>query len=86
MTSDYTRAQAIRRPSGHIIVDGSQVADTVQCVHCGAHWVPQIGSGRRRGFCMRCNGLVCGRSDCYACVPAERQLEIREAVIKIDGA
>lgn len=47
---------------------------TLQCAHCGGHWVPQPGSGRIRGFCQRCCGPVCGPG-CAACVPLEQLLE-----------
>jgi len=47
---------------------------TLQCVHCGRHWVPRPGSGITRGYCLRCNGPVCGPG-CAECVPAEQQLE-----------
>jgi hypothetical protein len=47
---------------------------TLQCVHCGGHWVPQPGSGRVRGFCQNCMGPVCGPG-CAACVPTEQLLE-----------
>lgn len=50
---------------------------TIQCAHCGRHWVPRPGSGRVRGFCTRCNGPVCGPG-CAECVPAEARLEILE--------
>lgn len=49
-------------------------AATIQCVHCGRHWVPQPGSGRTRGFCMRCNGFICG-PECQECIPVEQMLE-----------
>lgn len=78
----YENVEAVHKPSGHIILDGNQVADTIQCVHCGRHWVPIKGSGRVRGFCMKCNGMVCGRKTCHTCIPSEKRLEIREAVIK----
>lgn len=52
--------------------------ETLQCCHCGGHWMIQPGSGRIRGFCMRCNGPVCGPG-CAECVPMERQLELAEA-------
>ncbi len=77
--TDYSKAIAVHKPSGHVIVDGNQIADTVQCVHCGAHWVPIRGSGRVYGFCMNCNGKTCGRKSCHACVTSEKKLEIRES-------
>lgn len=49
-------------------------ATTVQCVHCGGHYIPRPGSGNVRGFCMRCNGPVCGPG-CAECVPVEVLLE-----------
>lgn len=50
------------------------VVGTLQCCHCGGHWVPRPGSGTVRGFCQNCNGPVCGPG-CAACVPAEQMLE-----------
>jgi len=50
---------------------------TLQCVHCGGHWEVKPGSGRVRGFCMNCNGHVCGPR-CSECVPFEKRLEIEE--------
>lgn len=68
------------RESGYLVVmdPGSDKpileTATVQCVHCGGHWVPQPGSGRVRGFCGRCNGPICGPC-CQSCVPTEQLLE-----------
>ena len=50
---------------------------TLQCVHCGGHWIPTPGSGRVRGFCQNCYGFVCGLG-CQACVPTELLLENME--------
>lgn len=47
---------------------------TLQCVHCGGHFPHRPGSGITRGFCMNCNGPVCGKS-CAKCVPEEQLLE-----------
>lgn len=49
-------------------------AKTLCCCHCGGHWFPQPGSGRVRGWCMNCNGPVCGPG-CAECVPVEQLLE-----------
>lgn len=73
----YGDAVAIHRPAGAILVDGRQVADTLQCVHCGGHWVPQKGSGRVRGWCTRCQGPVCGLS-CARCLPLEKALDLMD--------
>jgi hypothetical protein len=51
-------------PDGYVIIvapDAPTVErDTLQCVHCGKHWMVVKGSGRTRGFCMKCNGVHCG--------------------------
>lgn len=71
------------REAGRIIVSdpGSDKAiletGTVQCCHCGGHFVRQPGSGKVRGWCMNCSGHVCGPG-CAACVPAEQMLENME--------
>lgn len=68
------------RESGTIIVAGPNFegpvleAGTVQCVHCGRHWIRRPGSGIIRGWCMRCNGPICG-PQCEECVPQEQQIE-----------
>lgn len=78
---EYPHAKAVRRPSGHLLLDGQQVADTVQCCHCGRHWVMLRGvEATLPHYCSRCDALVCDRPACRVCVPAERQLEIREAI------
>jgi len=49
--------------------------DTMQCVHCMKHWLVIPGSGRRRGWCTRCNGPVCGAEVCMTqCVPFEKKV------------
>lgn len=68
---------AVTRPSGAILVDGQHVADTVQCVHCGGHFVMQKGSGRIRGWCYNCSGIICGPS-CQTCVPYEKKLDLAD--------
>ena len=63
------------KPKGAIVVDGREVAETMQCVHCGGHYVRVPGSGTRRGFCTLCHGVTCGAAGCDACVPFEKRLE-----------
>jgi len=69
----------VLRPHGTLITfncDGPELEqDTVQCCHCGRHWVWVPGSGRKRGFCTQCNGITCGSAQCDKCVPIEQQLE-----------
>lgn len=72
-------ALPVRKPAGAILLDGQVVADTLQCVHCNAHWIPQPGSGIVRGFCRNCMGPVCSAA-CAACVPFERKLDLAEQI------
>lgn len=70
------------KPSGVLITthpdtDLCEQVDTIQCVHCGCHWVHKAGSGRIRGFCLLCCGHICGPG-CEECVPAEQMLENME--------
>ena len=71
-----------RGPAGYVQIttpDGARVEyQTLRCVHCGCHWIYQPGSGRKRGWCMRCDGTTCGARKCLACVPYEAQIEILE--------
>lgn len=72
----------LKNGKGAIVQNGEHIADTAQCVHCGAHWVPKKGSGIQRGWCMSCNGVCCGKKECMECVPFEAQLEIAEGTRK----
>jgi hypothetical protein len=67
-------AESVRKPSGHIIVAGQEVCDTLKCCHCGHVWIPIKGSGRIRGWCMKCSGPTCGSHECNACYPFEKKL------------
>ena len=46
----------------------------LQCCHCGGQFPHCPGSGKIRGFCMNCNGPVCGPG-CAECVPTEQYLD-----------
>lgn len=80
--AEQQTASSISKPSGGIVVDGRQVADTQCCCHCGAHWVPVKGSGTRRGFCMRCMHATCGQPDCDPCVPIDIRLMLMADPVK----
>lgn len=71
-----------RKPKGAIFIygpDGLAEHDTLQCVHCGMHWIVQLGSGRKRGWCWKCGGPSCGKKRCETrCIPAELELEMIE--------
>jgi hypothetical protein len=64
---------------GIIIADGSVVATTKQCCHCGNHFVMIKGSKKKRGWCMKCHNITCGKLECCPCVPFEKKLELAEA-------
>jgi hypothetical protein len=73
----------IRRPHGVLLAthfDGTlEERDILVCCHCQYTWAVMPGSGRRRGWCIRCDALVCGKQRCMAeCAPFERWLEAVE--------
>jgi hypothetical protein len=66
------------RPHGYISVvgDGPTVEyDTLQCCHCGGHFIVRPGSGTRRGFCMRCKAVTCGGVNCWECKPYQKLID-----------
>ena len=65
---------------GYILDGETVIAETLQCCHCGMHWVIQRGSGIERGFCLKCMGVSCGGAPCWECHPYERQIEDMEEV------
>jgi len=73
------RAFTARKSKGYGVImdpDGRNVEmDFLQCVHCQAVWQVQPGSGRERGFCMRCNGPTCGPECSGKRVPWEQMLK-----------
>ena len=67
------------KPSGAVIVNGQHLADTLKCEHCRYTWIPIKGSGKKRGFCMKCMGVLCGKKECLIeCLPYIKRLEIKE--------
>lgn len=65
----YKDAKHERHPHGIIIVNGQEVATTLQCPHCGGHFISRKGSGHRRTFCLKCMAVTCGRPACDSCQP-----------------
>lgn len=66
----------VEKIAGAIFIDGVQVAETLQCCHCGMHWQRKPGSGTLRGYCMKCNAVLCGKAECMSeCRPFEKWLE-----------
>lgn len=73
---EYGDAKHERNPHGVIIVNGQEVATTLQCPHCGQHFVSRKGSGHRRSFCLRCEAVTCGSDACISgCTPFVADLE-----------
>ena len=69
-----------RNPDGAFIINGQEVGHTLQCVHCGMHFLSVRGSGKVRGWCTLCKGITCGKPECDAHIPHEGKLEFSEAV------
>lgn len=70
-----------RKPSSVIVVSGEhdEMLDCVQCGHCGRHWQVMKGSGKTRGFCMKCMKPTCGNKECNdECMPFEKRIELYE--------
>jgi hypothetical protein len=63
------------REDGGIIIDGRQVASTLQCCHCGNHFVTVKGSGIIRGYCYACSDVTCGAVACMTHYPFEKKLD-----------
>lgn len=75
----YTDSLSTIKASGAILVDGKHIADTIQCKHCGGHFVHQRGKAATRGWCFKCNGMLCGQKRCMkSCIPTEVELSTME--------
>ena len=72
-----------KKPSGVFLMDGIEVAHTLQCCHGGEHFVSIKGSGIRRGFCRNCQMVTCGKPECDPCVPWEEKLNLGEGAKKL---
>lgn len=71
----YKDAKHERNPHGVIIVNGQEVATTLQCPHCMGHFISRKGSGHRRTFCMKCMAVTCGNPRCDNCTPFVAEFE-----------
>lgn len=63
---------------GAWMVDGIEVASTLQCPHCDAHFVSLRDSRVERLWCSHCSAVTCGKPECNVCIPYMRKLEILE--------
>lgn len=71
-----------RHGKGAVVNSGQHVADTLQCAHCGMHWVTKPGSGKERGWCMRCHAPLCGKAPCFEdCLPYEARIDIMDSKV-----
>ena len=66
------------REHGAFISDGQQVASTLMCPHCGAHFESRPGSGKMRAYCLKCSAVTCGKPECNTCIPLEARLDHME--------
>jgi len=72
----YENAAWVRKPSGSIVVDGREVASTLQCRHCGAHFIYRKTD---RYVCVNCGGDICGQRQCVEhCMAIEKKLDLYE--------
>lgn len=62
--AQYADAKHERKPHGIVFVNGQEVATTLMCPHCGAHFVSRRGSGHRRSFCLKCMDPCCDKPGC----------------------
>ncbi len=57
------------KPNGYFATatgEGKKVeGETRQCAHCEYSWMYEPGSGRKRGICLHCMALICGRAECF---------------------
>lgn len=79
-------SHSVLRPHGVIIITDPALnreihMDAMSCVHCQELWVVVPGSGKTRGFCLKCMGPICGEK-CAECTgPWEKRMERIEAGI-----
>lgn len=71
------------KPSGYFTTwdpSGRKIeGENRMCAHCQTSWHYTPGSGIRRGYCRRCNGLLCGTTRCMTyCIPYLDQIEAME--------
>ena len=73
-------------PSDQSVSGKIETIETRMCVHCGAQWIYKPGSGRLRGWCLKCNGLLCGKQECIQYhVPLEARIDYGVAIASNDN-
>ena len=69
----------MQKEHGAVVIGGKQIGSTLQCPHCGGHFISTPGSGAKRGWCHKCMAVVCGKTECLrVCIPFEKKLEQQE--------
>jgi hypothetical protein len=72
------------KPNGYYVTatgEGHKIeGESRQCVHCQFTWEYHPGSGIRRGYCLNCDGFLCGRDQC-----AFEQKRLTEAYLQDTG-
>jgi hypothetical protein len=57
------------KPNGYYVTatgEGHKIeGESHQCVHCQFVWEYHPGSGIKRGYCLNCDGFLCGRDECF---------------------
>jgi hypothetical protein len=79
LVDDYSNAQHERKPHGLIFIDGKEVASTLMCPHCGAHFVSRKGSGIRRTLCIKHMAVTCGHPKCDPCTDMMGEMGMSDA-------
>ena len=70
-----------RKPDGYAVstdLYGKTEADTQQCCHCSQHFNVVAGSGKQRGFCLRCMKITCGAPACHEHFSFEERMTLYE--------
>jgi hypothetical protein len=81
----YFLQRAQRKPAGSLIIGGHD-QDTLMCLHCQFVWVPEPGSGHKRGWCFNCEGPTCGKQACEtSCQHWEKVIEEVEARGRVEA-
>lgn len=87
-----SKVVTMSKPQGMLLITDIETGKTLfegdlrQCIHCQNTWVYKPGSGALRGFCMNCNGHLCGRLECQDCYHNEKRIEDIEALARQNRA
>ena len=73
------KASSFSRTVDPTIRGGYKEEELRMCAHCGYQWVHKPGSGKKRGVCLQCNGLTCGKPECMKeCMVLEKRMDLFE--------